>query len=172
MARDEILPWGGHTSRLIKQESIRSTSGKKTGVRSSADPLDELGWAMGMLHETGAGRSSVRDAAYNKSKVARSGFTRGRTTYCNSQRGSPREDCPRGHARRRNACHACVFHQSFRGTNRGHRMEQIPPHRWGRPKGDVLAKMYVCYQAERERQEKLGTSSVPSANGGIRVDSR
>ena len=117
--RISVCEWRGtrfcRASRLIKQESICSTSGEKTGVCSSADPLDELGWAMGMLHETGAGRSSVRDAAYNKSRVARSEFTRGRTTSCNSQRGLPAKTDTRGHARRRNACRACVFHSRFEG---------------------------------------------------------
>ena len=46
-------------------------------------------------------------------------------------------------------------------TNRGYRMEQIPPHRWGRPKGDVLAKMYVGCQAQRERNIR----SLKRANG-------
>ena len=41
-------------------------------------------------------------------------------------------------------------------------MGLIPQHRRDRPKGGVLAKMYVDCQTKGERQEKLGTSSVPT----------
>ena len=41
-------------------------------------------------------------------------------------------------------------------------MESILRHTRGRPKGGVLAKVYVECQAERDGQEGLGTSSVPT----------
>ena len=102
----------------------------------------------------------MRDAAYNNSRVARSGFTRGRTTSRNFQRGSPCEDCIRGHARRQNVC---LAYQSYYGTNRGHRMEQIPQHRRGQQKGGVLGLS--------GREGEIGKiRNLKPANGGIRVD--
>jgi hypothetical protein len=115
--RKEILPC--RTCESADQAGRRSTSGRKRV--SARVQTREFGRAMGRLHETGAGRPSVRGAAYNESGAARSGFTRGRTSY-NSQRGSPHESCTRGHSRhtsQRDACRVCVFHQSYPGTNHG-----------------------------------------------------
>ena len=79
--------------------------------------------------------------------------TWGSSTSCNSKRGSLHEGCTRGHMHRRIACHACVCHQSYPGTNRVHAKEQDPTvflrHRLGRPKGGVRANAYRLSGGER-----------------------
>ena len=54
---------------------------------------------------------------------------------------------------RRNACHACVRHQPYPGTNRGHAKEQDPTaflrHRLSRQKGGVRANAYRLSGGER-----------------------